>query len=572
MRNRIAEAMAFTAAALLALSHPALAQPGDPGRTPRQAGKSPVKVFVLAGQSNMEGQGVADLEGKDYNDARGTLNSVMKDPAKAPLYRHLKDDKGQWTVREDVWAWYKPENGPVKSGPLTLGFTVYGGRHHFGPELEFGHVMGDYFGNQVLLIKTAWGGKSLAKDFRPPSSGGEVGPYYTKMLADIREALADLKKSFPHYDGGGYELAGFVWWHGWNDYCGGKAALEEYEKNLVNLIKDVRKDLNAPNLPVVIGEFTGPWGADCKDPAAFAIRNAQARAAAKPEFKGSALFVETHDFVRKPQESPCPGHGHHEFANAETYFLTGKALGEGMRQLLESAAGRRPEPPKPTSRTTRHIEGWTVRVDDRLLAPPHDALGTRALRLLEAKLTDITYVVAKEPLAKLQAVPIVLDLTHGKLRVMQYHPSAGWLEGHGYARDLAKCVHIPEAADLVTRRNINEQPWVVLHELAHGYHDQVLGFDEPRIREAYERFKKSGRGDAALLYDGKRVRHYGLTDPKEFFAEMCEAYFGMDDFFPFNRAELMTAEPEIHELLRTLWEPVPPARAAAKPNSPEVLR
>jgi len=219
------------------------------------------------------------------------------------------------------------------------------------------------------------------------------------------------------------------------------------------------------------------------------------------------------------------------------------------------AWAEKPEPPKPGSRTNRSIEGWTVRVDDRLLRAPHDGLGTRALGLLEAKLRDITYVVAPERLAQLRQVPIVLDLTHGKLHAMQYHPSAGWLESNGYARDLEKCVHIPEAADLVTPRNIREQPWVVLHELAHAYHDRVLDFDEPRIRRAYERFKTSGRGDAALLYNGSRVRHYALKDHKEFFAEMTEAYFGMNDFFPFNRAELITSEPEIYELMRAIWEP-----------------
>ena len=108
-------------------------------------------------------------------------------------------------------------------------------------------------------------------------------------------------------------------------------------------------------------------------------------------------------------------------------------------------------------------------------------------------------MVAKEPLAKLQAVTIVLDLTHGELRAMQYHPDAGWLEAHGYATNLEKCVHIPDAADLPTPRNINEQPWVVLHELAHAYHDQVLGFDEPRIREAYEHFKKAVMATGAAL-------------------------------------------------------------------------
>jgi hypothetical protein len=86
----------------------------------------------------------------------------------------------------------------------------------------------------------------------------------------------------------------------------------------------------------------------------------------------------------------------------------------------------------------------------------------------------------------------------------------------------------------------------------------VLGFDEPRVLEAYDTFKKSGHGDRALLYDGKRVRHYGLTDQKEFFAEMTEAYFGVNDFFPFNRAELLTAEPELHRLLREIWGPASP--------------
>jgi hypothetical protein len=291
----------------------------------------PLQVFILAGQSNMEGQAVADLDGKDYNDGKGTLEFLLRDPAKASLVKHLKDAQGRWTVREDVWVRYKPENGPVKAGPLTLGFTVYGGRHHFGPELQFGHVLGDCFASQVLLIKTAWGGKSLYRDFRPPSSGGTVGPYYTKMLTDIREALAELKTDFPRYDGGGYELAGFVWYHGWNDGCEPRTAVPEYEQNLVNFIRDVRKDLNAPRLPFVIGELTGLW---VQAPGEWAaLRKAQAAAAARPEFRGTVIFVETHDFVRKPEDSPNPGHGHHEFGNAETYFLVGDALGTAMKSF-----------------------------------------------------------------------------------------------------------------------------------------------------------------------------------------------------------------------------------------------
>jgi len=295
------------------------------------AAPRPLKVFILAGQSNMEGQAVADLDGKDYNDGQGTLAFLMRDPARSPLFKHLKDAQGRWAVREDVWVRYKPEHGPVKAGPLTLGFTVYGGRHHFGPELQLGHVLGDYFDNQVLLIKTAWGGKSLYRDFRPPSSGGTVGPYYTKMLADIREALAELKTDFPNYDGGGYELAGFVWYQGWNDGCEPRTAVPEYEQNLVNFIHDVRKALNAPRLPFVIGELTGPW---VQAPGEWdALRKAQAAAAARQEFRGTVVFVETHDFVRRPEDSPNPGHGHHEFGNAETCFLVGNALDTAMKSL-----------------------------------------------------------------------------------------------------------------------------------------------------------------------------------------------------------------------------------------------
>ncbi len=511
----------------------------------------PVKVFVLAGQSNMEGQAVVDLDGKDYNDGKGTLNFLLRDPEKSSHFKHLKNTDGTWVVRDDVWCRYQRERGPLLAGPLTLGFSVYGDRHHFGPELQFGHVLGEHFENQVLLIKTAWGGKSLFKDFRPPSSGGEIGPYYTKMIAEVRETLANLKTDFPSYEGS-YELAGFVWYHGWNDGVDPQNAVPEYEQNLVNLINDLRKEFNVPKLPVVVGEMTGPW---VDAPGAWAtLRTAQRKGAERPEFSGSVLFVETHDFVRKPEDSPNPGHGHHEFGNAETYFLVGDALGKGMKTLLTSPPKEKSDLPQPTSRLVRELEGWTIRIDDRLLGDmPDAALGTRALRFLEAKLFEIQAVVPAERLKDLQAVTIVLDLNCGKLGAMQYHPDAGWLKANGFPTDLAKCVHLPRAAEVATRRSINEQPWVILHELAHAFHDQKLSFDEPRIKAAHEKFKASGHGDATLLYNGKRVKHYGLTNQMEFFAEMTESFFGVNDFFPFNRAEMQEAEPELFQLLTKIW-------------------
>lgn len=209
------------------------------------------------------------------------------------------------------------------------------------------------------------------------------------------------------------------------------------------------------------------------------------------------------------------------------------------------------EPAKPESRTTRNIEGWTVRIDDRLVSG--DPKGERILKSLESRLSNIVAIVGEEHVAKLRTVQIVLDQSHGTMTSMQYHPSAKWLTDNGYAADLARCVHVPAADRLLAPRQINVQPWVILHELAHAYHDQVLGFDEPRILAAYQKFKKSGAGDSALKAHGECGRHYGLTDHKEFFAEMTEAYFGTNDFFPFNYGELKTTQPEIAQLMESIW-------------------
>jgi hypothetical protein len=329
--------------ALLAASSLVLAQQANQSTPLKQGGKSPIKVFVLAGQSNMEGQGVVSMDHPEYyNGGKGNLVWSMKNSKRAEIMKHLKDDKGKWVVRDDVKVWFKVGSGITKGG-LTVGFTGYvspedikvgkGGKSHIGPELQFGHVIGNYLDEPVLLVKTAWGGKSLYKDFRPPSSGGEVGSYYTQMLAEIREALADIENLFPGRKNREYELGGFVWMQGWNDMFDPEAR-KEYEDNLINLIKDVRAEWSIPNLPVVIGEL-GNGGPDASD-SMLAIRKAQAAAAAHPEFKGTVTFVSTTDFARPAEESPNTGHGHHWYGNAESYFLIGNALGEGMVRLLAS--------------------------------------------------------------------------------------------------------------------------------------------------------------------------------------------------------------------------------------------
>jgi len=111
------------------------------------------------------------------------------------------------------------------------------------------------------------------------------------------------------------------------------------------------------------------------------------------------------------------------------------------------------------------------------------------------------------------------------------------------------------AEAIFEKRQISDMPWGILHELAHAYHHQVIGFDNKEIIKAYEKFKASGHGENCLHYSGKLVEHYALTDHKEFFAEMTEAYFGTNDYYPFNHGELKQAEPEIYQLIKKIWKP-----------------
>ena len=213
----------------------------------------------------------------------------------------------------------------------------------------------------------------------------------------------------------------------------------------------------------------------------------------------------------------------------------------------------KPLPAKPMAHTNKQVEGWTVHVDTRLLEGEGAEVGERSLRLLANRLSDIVLILPKPAVERLREVPIWLDQTHGNLHAMQYHPSTGWLTDNGYAADLAKCVHIPEAADFSSVRHQQVQPWSVLHELSHAYHDQVLDFENPEIKAAWQRFADGGRYQKTLHIDGHETKHYALTNQMEFFAELSESYFGMNDFYPFNRGELRQQEPEIFALLGKVW-------------------
>tara|TARA_R100001369_G_scaffold92100_3_gene135479 strand:- start:5815 stop:8427 length:2613 start_codon:yes stop_codon:yes gene_type:complete len=300
--------------------------------------QQPIKVFILAGQSNMQGHG--EMEKGDKGNLRWLINNDEEG-----VYQHLVDEKGEWSERDDVFIYTWDKFNAIKTGKLSAG---YGGFDTtIGPELGFGHVTGNHYENKVLLIKTSWGGKSLAVDFRPPSAVGEsgynripsqpkdTGYYYVQMLSTVHKVLDNLQQYVPDYQGEGFELAGFGWHQGWNDRVT-KTTNKYYEENLVHFIKDIRKDLGTPTLPFVIAT-TGMKGWADKDPRAISLMNAQMAMTNYPEFKDNVSVVDTRDFYIETEDSPSKQF-YHWNRNAKSYLLIGEALGQAMIDLKKKQA------------------------------------------------------------------------------------------------------------------------------------------------------------------------------------------------------------------------------------------
>ena len=278
----------------------------------------PLKIFILAGQSNMQGH--AKVETFDY---------LGDDPQTVPLLEKMRDPDGNPRVCDHVWISYLTgmgDNNGEGFGKLTTG---YGARRNpaedggkIGPEFTFGITMDDALKEPVLIIKTAWGGKSLFYDFRPPSAGpyertekdiekhrypeANCGRHYRLMIDHVKHVLTDIKRVCPEYDEQiGYEIAGFVWFQGWNDMVNRDVypvLPKESEENrfakyslwMADFIRDVRKDLNAPGMPFIIGVM-GVGGANAKGDNLM-FREAMAAPASLPEFQGNVAAVQTAPF------------------------------------------------------------------------------------------------------------------------------------------------------------------------------------------------------------------------------------------------------------------------------------
>lgn len=219
----------------------------------------------------------------------------------------------------------------------------------------------------------------------------------------------------------------------------------------------------------------------------------------------------------------------------------------------------------------QEIEGWKVHVDVSLLEGEHKETGDLALKILGERLHQICLRLPAEPVARMKEVPIYFDRKH-PLGNAHYHPDAGWLEERGYDPAMAKAVQITGAASLINEARSPHSDSVMLHELAHAYHERVLDFDHPEILAGYKLFCDSHKFDNTPVISGGRRPHYGLTDHKEYFAEMTETYFVGNDFYPFNHHDLYQEHPESYELMAKMWgsDRKPPMKTE-KSDGPSIL-
>ena len=163
----------------------------------------------------------------------------------------------------------------------------------------------------------------------------------------------------------------------------------------------------------------------------------------------------------------------------------------------------------------KQLEGWTLAVDPKLLAAENRETADRAFAALANHLQRVKFILPEAKVAQLQKLPIWIELDNKRVGSMQYHPDAGWLRRMKHDPRMVKHVHIPRARALFSRGTWVKHPYVILHELAHAYHDQVLGFNHAGIVEAYKAMKQEGIYEKVLLYTGRKVRHYALTNHKE---------------------------------------------------------
>jgi len=199
----------------------------------------------------------------------------------------------------------------------------------------------------------------------------------------------------------------------------------------------------------------------------------------------------------------------------------------------------------------RTIAGWSVRVNKDLLRGKHAATGKRAIALLQTKLSEIRRLLPANAVKKLARVTFWLGVNDYAMPNPTYHPSRDWLVENGWNPDKAQCIDIGNASILL--QWIKDQPMLLLHELSHAYHDQVLGYDNAEVKRVYANALKSKKYERVKNISGAVLRAYALNDAEEFFAEASEAYFGVNDYQPFTRDELRKFDPKTYRVVEKMW-------------------
>jgi hypothetical protein len=207
------------------------------------------------------------------------------------------------------------------------------------------------------------------------------------------------------------------------------------------------------------------------------------------------------------------------------------------------------------------MHGWEVLVNPSLDA--HPDLRADTLCLLGNHLYRITRAIPQPALARLQQIQIWVELDMPQTACMCYHVSAEWLAPNGYNPAKEGTVEIGNAKAFLDWTH--GQPWMVLHELSHGYHDQVFGYDNAEIMAAWQAKVDAGDYEEVLHISGQPRKHYALTNQMEYFAETTESYFGCNDFHPFVKGELMLVDPRGHQLMESIWLGAPLPSALPSP-------
>jgi hypothetical protein len=243
----------------------------------------------------------------------------------------------------------------------------------------------------------------------------------------------------------------------------------------------------------------------------------------------------------------------------------------GPARKAATAARRPRQAAPPRQYEARAVEGWTVLINKEL-SGRRPELADAALKELSSQLYRITRVVPRAALQDLRTIKIWVEEREAEPPCMTYHPDPGWLREHGKDPAKARCVELANIRNFLDWTI--EQPWMLLHELSHGYHHQFLdgGFENRDIRATYERAMQAKLYDSVLRANGRTDRGYAATNHKEYFAEISEAFFGSNDFFPFVRAELKEHDSRGFELVRRIWGLPDGGRRASVRRAPRAPR